>query len=95
MMDRMMEKMSKEEKREMMDSMMEKFFADMTPEEKGEMMMGMMPKMMSGMMESMSSMMGGGAGDEMRVSDEMFEMMRSCCAGMGFELNRQEQTEGE
>lgn len=34
-MDRMMSDMSKEEKREMMDSMMEKFFADMTPRRNG------------------------------------------------------------
>jgi deoxyhypusine synthase len=90
MMDRMMNKMSKEEKREMMDSMMEKFLADMTPEEKREMMMGMMPKMMGGMMESMSSMMGEGDPGEMNVSDEMFERMRSHCAQMGFDLTKRD-----
>ncbi len=89
-MDRMMNKMSREEKREMMDSMMEKFFSDMTAEEKREMMMGMMPKMMAGMMESMSSMMGERDPGEMNVSDEMFEMMRSCCAQMGFDLKKRD-----
>ncbi len=89
-MDKMLEGMSSEEKRQMMDRMMEKFFANMTSEDKREMMQGMMPKMMAGMMESMSSMMGEGAPGKMEVSEEMFDMMRSCCASMGFELRRRE-----
>lgn len=68
MMDRMMGKMSKEEKEDMMSKMMDKFFADMTAEDKQKMMEEMMPKMMEGvnMMEMMPkmmmSMMGGGEG---------------------------------
>jgi|GEM_PF-5571205 len=38
MMDRMMGKMSKEEKQNMMDKMMENFLADMTAEDKQKMM---------------------------------------------------------
>ncbi len=68
MMDRMMGKMSKEEKEDMMSKVMDKFFADMTVEDKQKMMEEMMPKMMEGvnMMEMMPkmmmSMMGGGEG---------------------------------
>ncbi len=63
----MMERMSKEDKETMMDSMMEKFFADITPEEKEKMMAEMMPKMMEGMnmMDMMPKMMTG--------------MMSGCC----------------
>ncbi len=62
MMDSMMGKMSKEEKKAMMSSMMENFFDDMTPEDKQGMMQEMMPKMMGGgmpMMGMMQNMMGG------------------------------------
>ena len=64
MMDRMMGKMSKEEKQNMMDKMMENFFADMTAEDKQKMMATMMPKMMEGdnMMEMMPMMMMSGMG---------------------------------
>ena len=65
MMENMLEKMSKEEKFEMMDKMMDKFFADMTSEDKQEMMQKMMPKMMGGgmpMMDMMKNMMYGNQG---------------------------------
>lgn len=52
------------------------------------MMMGMMPKVMAGMTESMTSMMGEGDLAEVFFSDEMFEMVRSCCARMGFDLKK-------
>jgi len=39
--------MSSEDKRQMMEAMMDKFFSSMSDEEKKEMMSGMMPKMMS------------------------------------------------
>ena len=61
MMDRIMGKMSKEEKEQMMDKMMKEFFADMTAEDKKKMMMEMMPQMMEGinMREMMPQMMMG------------------------------------
>lgn len=58
MMDSMMNKMSPEERKEMMENMMEKFFDGMTEEEKGALMKDMMPKMMQYMMEGSGSMMG-------------------------------------
>ena len=71
MMDRMMDKMTKEEKAEMMDKMMVKFFEGFTPEEKQDLMLKMMPKMMQGvdlsqmMPQMMMSMMGGMMGGAM------------------------------
>lgn len=55
MMERMIDKMSKEEKQEMMDKMMDKFFSSMTKAERKEMMKTMMPKMMNNMFKDMSS----------------------------------------
>lgn len=88
MMGNMMDKMTAEEKKEMMDSMMESFFSGMTSEEKQEMMNSMMPKMMeqmmggssntSGdnpMMKMMSSMMGGNG--SMMGGSSMMGMMNS------------------
>ncbi len=49
-MAKMMGKMSFEEKKQMMNGMMESFFNGMGPGEKQEMMQGMMPKMMGMMM---------------------------------------------
>jgi hypothetical protein len=62
MMERMMGRMSKDDKAEMMDKMMAGFFEGMTKEEKQKMMQDMMPKMMEGMtmMDMMKGMMGGG-----------------------------------
>lgn len=75
MMERMMGKMSAEEKKEMMNAMMEKFFGSMTAEEKREMMQEMMPKMMA-------RMMGGDPGDGGGPMAGMMGMMRSMmCAG--------------
>ncbi len=53
-MDRMMNKMSPDEKKGMMNAMMDKFFESMTGKEKKEMMNTMMPKMMDKMFEGMS-----------------------------------------
>lgn len=71
--------MSKEEKLEMMDKMMEEFLSGFTGEEKMEMMMGMMPKMMSQMMGGgdigmMEGMFGAGGEGESRMK----EMMEFC-----------------
>jgi predicted HTH transcriptional regulator len=52
--EKMMGKMSAEEKSDMMEKMMDQFFGNMTVEEKQEMMNNMMPKMMG-------QMMGGGS----------------------------------
>ncbi len=49
-----MGRMSKEEKDNMMDKMMGKFFADMTAEDKQKMMEEMMPKMMENCLTPMS-----------------------------------------
>lgn len=71
-MENQFKSMSSEDKKQMMDAMMDKFFSSMTDEEKKEMMTGMMPKMMGNMMGGdsktggnpmmgmMSMMMGGG-----------------------------------
>ncbi len=88
MMDRMMGKMSKEEKEGMMSKMMDKFFADMTVEDKQKMMEEMMPKMMEGvnMMEMMPkmmmNMMGGGEGLGGMMPLMMTEMMPLCLVMM-------------
>jgi len=67
--DWMMGNMKPEEKKEMMDAMMDNFFAQMPPEEKQKMMQGMMDKFFSGisaeeksqmMQGMMKNMMGGG-----------------------------------
>ncbi len=58
MMDSMMNKMSPEERKEMMENMMEKFFDGMTEEEKGALIKDMMPKMMQHMMGESGPMMG-------------------------------------
>ncbi len=66
MMDNQFKSMSSEDKKQMMDAMMEKFFSSMTEDEKKDMMSGMMPKMMQQMMGNnpmmgmMSMMMGSG-----------------------------------
>ncbi|UCE20905.1 MAG: hypothetical protein JSV46_01340 [Candidatus Aminicenantes bacterium] len=72
MMDKMFEKMSPQEKKEMMNTMMDKFFSSMSDEEKQQMMSEMMQKMMGSgtkggqnpMMDMMSMMMGRHQGGE-------------------------------
>jgi hypothetical protein len=54
MMNRMIDKMTFEEKESMMEEMMNKFMDSLNPEQKQSMMMNMMPKMMQGMMGSMA-----------------------------------------
>ena len=77
----MMDRMSKEEKQEMMGKMMEKFLANMAADDKQKMMEGvnmmqMMPQMMMGMM---SKMMGGDKQMEMPMMPQMMtEMMPKC-----------------
>lgn len=85
-MEGMMNKMSSEEKKEMMDKMMEKFFSGMTDEEKKEMMKEMMPKMtkqmMGGgsMMEMMGMMMGK---DEDKENFNPMEMCQKMMSSIG------------
>ena len=96
MMGLMMGRMSKGDKEAMMDSMMEKFFADITPEEKQKMMTDMMPKMMEGtdMADMMPRMMMGmmSRGEESGASG-MKGMMDKCMgsgsgAGMSDMMSR-------
>ncbi len=72
--------MSKEEKLEMMDKMMEEFFSGFSEEDKKDMMMNMMPKMMSQMMGSggMDGMMGGMFKTGEKGEADMKEMMEFC-----------------
>lgn len=72
--------MSKEEKLEMMDKMMEQFFAGLSEEDKKEMMMNMMPKMMSQMMGGggMAGMMEGMFKPGEKGETDMKEMMEFC-----------------
>lgn len=94
MMQGMMGKMSKEEKKEMMSSMMDRFFAEMTPDDKQKMILEMMPKMVEGMNmmdmmpKMMMNMMGESKGDMMQMCrskmgesgmpEMMSEMMPKC-----------------
>ena len=79
--DWMMGNMKPEEKKEMMDAMMENFFSQVPPEEKQKMMEGMMTQFFSGvsdaekskMMQNMMQNMMGGGGFSMR--DMMQGMM--------------------
>ncbi len=50
MMEHQFQKMSADDKKRMMETMMDKFFSTMSDDEKKEMMSGMMPKMMGQMM---------------------------------------------
>ena len=79
MMGAMMGSMSKEERQDMMGTMMEKFFADMTVEDKQKMMEQMMPKMMEGInfMEMMPRMMMGGDESAGGMMGMMSQMMGS------------------
>ena len=72
-MENMMDKMSFDEKKAMMDDMMEKFFAGMTEDEKKELMKEMMGKMMGGMM--------GGGGGEGKMANPMMGMMSMMMGG--------------
>jgi len=54
-MNRTIKGMDAEEKKGMMDTMMDKFFDSMTPQEKKELMSSMMPRMMDRMFEGMSN----------------------------------------
>ena len=99
MMNNMIDKMSKEEKAEMMESMMDKFFEDFTPEEKTEMMLKMMPRMMEGidmsqmmpmmMAQMMGGMMGGAmaegeASEAPSIRDQMMGEADGTGAAAGF-----------
>jgi len=71
-MENMMDKMSFDEKKAMMDEMMGKFFAGMTADEKKELMQKMMGKMMGGMM---------GGGGEGKTTNPMMAMMGKMMGG--------------
>ena len=72
-MEFMMEKMSKEEKEEIIGRMIDQFFADMTVEDKGKMMAKVMSKMMEGinMTEIISKIMSTMA--ESSITSKMVE----------------------
>lgn len=84
LMNRNIKKMSKEEKQEMMEKMMDTFFASMTAEEKKEMMEKMMPQMMGKMFEGMTAEDRGKLMASMMpkmMSSMMPEMMREMMGG--------------
>jgi hypothetical protein len=104
MADFMMGNMTPEEKKTMMDQMMNQFFSDMKPEEKQKMMGDMMDKFMGtmsaeekqSMMQSMmpkmmGSMMGGGSGSPMM---NMMSMMMGGKGPMNM-MGDQTSTEGQ
>jgi L-rhamnose mutarotase len=80
MMDKFFAKMTKQEKQElmatMMPKMMEKMLEDMTSEEKQELMMTMMPMMMQ-------NMFGGGDGSNSEGPNMMMTMMSQMFGGSG------------
>lgn len=95
MMGIMMERMSKEEKDDMMGKMMEEFFADMTVEDKHKMMEGgkegempMMPQMMMGMMPQCLKIMLPNMPKEKRIDfvlEIVTTLMEHSCADISDE----------
>ena len=87
MMEEMMNKMSAEERKEMMEKMMESFFSKVTAEEKQKMMGEMMSKMMpggGGKIGLMAAMMGGKKAYEWGFNPmEMCKKMMSSIAQTG------------
>ena len=86
MMTFMMGNMSSDEKKDMMNGMMENFFSDMSAEDKQAMMGQMMPKMMESMMKGgdMMNMMGqkgNGEGEGFNPMDMCRQMMSSMGEG--------------
>jgi len=80
MMNFMMGNMSSDEKKAMMDRMMENFFSGMSDEEKQAMMSEMMPKMMENMMKGggMMNMMGKMMGQKGEAEGGGFNPMDMC-----------------
>ena len=81
MMNFMMGNMSSDEKKAMMDRMMENFFSGMSDEEKQAMMREMMPKMMENMMKGgggMMNMMGKMMGQKREAEGGGFNPMDMC-----------------
>ncbi|MBM4248946.1 MAG: hypothetical protein FJ149_05855 [Euryarchaeota archaeon] len=76
-MDRMLDRMSPEERKGMMNSMMDKFFERLTPEEKKELLNSMMPRMMDKMLE------GTTAEDRLGMMMTMMPTMMSRMFGGG------------
>lgn len=92
MMKFMMDRMSKEDKLEMMDKMMDNFFSDFTPEEMGQMMMSMMPKMMGKMFEGgdFKDMMGMCESEELETQiNEMGDFINHVAEGQDEDFCRQ------
>ena len=85
MMGAMLEGLSKEQRAEMMEAMMDRFFADMTPADKQAMMERMMPRMMEGvnMMEMMPRMMMGMMGGHESGGGMMGAMPSMMAGGQG------------
>ncbi|TFG74240.1 MAG: hypothetical protein E4H23_12320 [Chrysiogenales bacterium] len=101
-MENMMDKMSFGEKKEMMNDMMEKFFAGMTEDEKKELMKEMMGKMMGGggadgkMANPMMAMMGMMMGNKHKKGDfNPMDMCKKMMAGMGPNRNTESFTTPE
>lgn len=102
MMQRIMERMSTDEKQRLMDGMMENFFSDLTPEEKQQMIASMMPMMMEmmpqmmegkdpgGMMEMMPDLMKK---DMPAMQQMMTKMMPQCLSMMLPRIGKEERME--
>ena len=84
MMGNQFKNMTSEERKQMMESMMEKFFSSMTDDEKKELMSGMMGKMMgnSPIMGMMSMMMGKKGKDSEKGSEGGKMPWDMCCEMM-------------
>lgn len=76
-MDRTIKRMGPEEKKGMMNGMMDRFFESLTPVERKELMDSMMPRMMDKMFEGMS------AEDRMELMASMMPRMMSRMFGGG------------
>jgi len=84
MMGNQFKNMTSEERKQMMETMMEKFFSSMTDDEKKDMMSGMMGKMMGNnpMMGMMSMMMGKKVKDSEKGSEGGKMPWDMCCEMM-------------
>ncbi len=92
MMKFMMDRMSKEDKLEMMDKMMDDFFSDFTPEDMGQMMMSKMPKMMGKMFDGgdFKDMMGMCESEEFKAQiKEMGDFINHVAEGQDSDFCRQ------
>ncbi len=83
MMDHQFQNMSADDRKQMMETMMEKFFSSMSDDEKKDMMSGMMGRMMgNNPMMGMMSMMRGRKGQSPEKGDEKSKMPWDMCCEM-------------